>query len=367
MLVVYVGVASIVLSLLVLLGVEKIVARGNRQMAVAAETPASPQVPATAGGWRRGLIPALLVLMAVAIYFAISALTGQQAANVASLPAAESTPANADGDLDTLVKRLADKLASDPKSGDGWLLLAKTYGELRKFPEAAAAYEKAAGLLPPDATLLANWADSYVMAKGGKWDAAARRLLTQALALDPKHLKALALAGSEAFDRGDFPQAIALWKRMREAAPADSDDWKLADANIAEANSRLSGKAPAAATPAAAGEAPGVGGLITLSPKVLSKVSATDTVFVVAKSTEGGGPPLAVQRFKGSDFPIRFRLDDSSAIMPSRTISSASEVIISAMVSHSGQAEAKAGDVYGSPVKARLGADNLKLELDQVR
>jgi len=368
MLVVYVGVASIVLSLLVLLGVEKIVARGNRQTAVAAETPALPLEPTTAGAvWRRGLIPALLVLMAVAIYFAISALTGQPAADVASLPAAESTPANADGDLETLVKRLADKLASDPKNGDGWLLLAKTYGELRKFPEAAAAYEKAAGLLPPDATLLANWADSYVMAKGGKWDVAARRLLTQALAIDPKHLKALALAGSEAFDRGDYPQAIALWKRMREAAPADSDDWKLADANIAEASSRLSGKAPAVAAPAAVGEAPGVGGLITLSPKVLSKISATDTVFVVAKSTEGGGPPLAVQRFKGSDFPIRFRLDDSSAIMPSRTISSASEVIISAMVSHSGQAEAKAGDVYGSPVKARLGADNLKLELDQVR
>lgn len=406
--VVYIGAASIVLSLFLLWAVEKFVAKKGPKTDVAAElrelliakaegrisqdeydlqqaalhAAVLQAAPAAAAGmakpvYLRWLIPAVVVVLVVGGYWVTSSLDSQPSAghsagteDFSKLPGVEQkAQANSGGDLNTVAKRLADKMANDPKNGDGWLLLAKTYGELRKFPEAAAAYEKAAAILPPDALLLADWADAYVMSKGGKWDDAARKIVKRALDTDAKHVKSLALAGSEAFDRGEYKAAIALWKRMKEAAPADSMDQKLADSNIEEANARLSGKAPAA-VPVAAAEvvaAPGVGGLITLGAKVKAKVSAEDTVFVVAKVTEGGGPPLAVKRFKGSDFPIRFHLDDSAAIMPNRTISQHAEVLISAMVSKSGQAEAKAGDVFGAPVKVKLGSDNLKIELDQVR
>ncbi|HXE37774.1 MAG TPA: c-type cytochrome biogenesis protein CcmI, partial [Azonexus sp.] len=80
-----------------------------------------------------------------------------------------------------------------------------------------------------------------------------------------------------------------------------------------------------------------------------------------------GGPPLAVQRFKAADLPVQFKLDDSSAVMPGRTISQVAEVVLSAKVSRSGQAEAQAGDIYGAPLKVKVGAGNLKLELDQER
>ncbi|MBS1159249.1 MAG: hypothetical protein H6R15_1668 [Proteobacteria bacterium] len=399
--VVYIGVASIVLSLFLLWVVEKFVSKAATKTDVSAELRElllakaegrisqdeydvqqaalhatllqSAAAPGSAKpAYVRWLIPALVVLVVAGVYWGMTShdsppLGGTE--DFSKLPGAEPKPqANSGGDLNTVVKRLADKMANDPKNGDGWLLLAKTYGELRKFPEAAAAYEKAAAILPADATLLADWADAYVMSKGGKWDEAARKIVKRALEADAKHVKSLALAGSEAFDRAEYKAAIALWKRMKQAAPADSMDQKLADANIEEANARLSGKKPGEATAAVSpGEAPGVGGLITLSAKLSSKVAADDTVFVVAKATEGGGPPLAVKRFKGSDFPIRFRLDDSAAIMPSRTISQHAEVLVSAMVSKSGKADAKAGDIYGTPVKVKLGADNLKMELDQVR
>lgn len=159
-------------------------------------------------------------------------------------PQSQQPQANSGGDLNTVVKRLADKMAKDPNNGEGWLLLARTYGELRQPGEAANAYAKAAALLPPDAGSLAEWADARVQANGRKWDDETREIVKRALSADPRHLKALALAGSEAFDRADYKLAVNYWKRMQAAAPAGSMDAKLAEMNIQEANAKLAGKKP---------------------------------------------------------------------------------------------------------------------------
>lgn len=151
---------------------------------------------------------------------------------------------NSGGDLNMMVKRLADKMIKNPNNGDGWLLLARTYGELRQHKEAANAYAKAAALLPPDATLLADWADARVVTNERKWDAESRDIVKRALAADAKHLKSLSLAGSEAFDRADYKRAIEFWKRILVVAPGDSMDAKLAEKNIQEANDKLAGKKP---------------------------------------------------------------------------------------------------------------------------
>jgi len=153
------------------------------------------------------------------------------------------------GDLKVMVTRLSAKLNQDPKNGEGWALLAHTYVELRQHSEAEAAFAKAAALLPPDAKLFADWADAHVVAHDGKWDAQARDLTKRALAADPKNLKALALAGSEAFSRADYHQAISFWKDMQAAAPANSMHAKLAQVNIEEANAMLAGKKPGQAAP----------------------------------------------------------------------------------------------------------------------
>lgn len=146
------------------------------------------------------------------------------------------------GDLQTLVPRLREKLAADPGNGEGWLLLARSYGQLRQYGDAVAAYRRAAELLPADAGLLADWADAQVMANQGRWDDAARQLVGRALAVDRRHVKALALAGSAAFDRRDYGTAIGFWNEMKAAAPAASIEARLADANIAEAVRRRDAK-----------------------------------------------------------------------------------------------------------------------------
>lgn len=355
---VYIGLASITLSLLILLALAKF-----STAAPFGEAPSAPERKS----FRRWLLPLLLALAAAGSYWLYSSGSQKESPGQEVSPekaaAHNATPATSPGNLDTVVKKLADKLANDPGNGDGWLLLAKTYSELERFPEAAAAYEKAAALLPPDASMFADWADAYVMSKDRKWDAEARRMVERALAIDPRHVKTLALAGSEAFGRADYKTAIDYWKRMKAAAPADSTDRQLADNNIAEATARLSDKRPAEVP---AGNVSAVSGTVTVSPKLTAKVAPQDTVFIVAKGPDGG-PPLAVQRFKAADLPVQFKLDDSSAVMPGRTISQVAEVVLSAKVSRSGQAEAQAGDIYGTPLKVKVGAGNLKLELDQER
>ena len=291
-----------------------------------------------------------------------------QGASITALPMPNQLqPAapTAGGDLSEMAKRLADKLAKDPNNGDGWALLGHSYVELHKHAEAADAFAKAAAILRPDAALLADWADAYVMSHEHKWDKQSRDIVKRALAADPKHLKTLALAGSEAFDRADYKEAIAYWKRMKAAAPADSMDAKLADANMQEATARMGGKpsvSTAADTPAAAGDA-FIAGTVTLSAKLKGKIAAGDTVFVVAKTPDGNGPPLAVKRYSVSDLPVTFRLDEAAAIMPGRSLSTVPQALLLARISKSGNANQQPGDIQTTPLLVKVGTSNAKLEL----
>lgn len=182
------------------------------------------------------------VLAGVGVIF--NHFTGAPRVPAAASPQASAPPMPAapGGDLQALVPRLREKLAADPGNGEGWLLLARSYGQLRQYGDAVAAYRRAAELLPADAGLLADWADAQVMSRQGRWDDAARQLVGRALAIDRRHVKALALAGSAAFDRRDYGTAIGFWNEMKAVAPAGSIEARLAEANIAEAARRRDAK-----------------------------------------------------------------------------------------------------------------------------
>jgi cytochrome c-type biogenesis protein CcmH len=134
------------------------------------------------------------------------------------------------GDLRDLARPLADRLASNPDDGAGWMLLARTYVELRQFKEAVAAFEKASRLVPPDVSLLVDWAGAHVAASDGTWTPAARDILKKALALDSSNLKVLTLAVAEADSRGDSGQAGIYRKqvaRLSSSGPTKSIESEL--------------------------------------------------------------------------------------------------------------------------------------------
>lgn len=148
-------------------------------------------------------------------------------------------PANAQApDVQAMVDRLAARLQKEPDNGPGWQMLAKSHAALGRFADAAGAYAKAAALLPADAGLLADYADVLAMTQSGSFGGEPVRLIQKALAIDPNHPKALALAGTEAYRRGDYGNALRYWNRALETLPADSDLAASVRSGIAEAEKR---------------------------------------------------------------------------------------------------------------------------------
>ena len=81
-----------------------------------------------------------------------------------------------------------------------------------------------------------------------------------------------------------------------------------------------------------------VSGRITVASGVAAHIDPTDTVFVVARSTDGNPMPIAVLRRPAADLPFEFTLDDSASMRMGHGISQADTVNIDVKLSRSGDA-----------------------------
>ena len=113
-----------------------------------------------------------------------------------------------------MVERLARKLAENPDNPDGWAMLARSLVVLGRYGEAVAAFEKAVSNLE-DAALLADYADAVAMTQNGRLAGRAMQLVRRALKLDPANSKALALAGTDAFERKNYLDGLRYSGKRR--------------------------------------------------------------------------------------------------------------------------------------------------------
>lgn len=342
-------------------------------------TPAPAQPTAAAGPRLWGVALVGVVGVALAGYWwtgtpgaigqAPAAFTADAGVPPATSPgAAPVTKEQVEAMLARLVARLKDK----PEDVDGWLMLGRSYMALERPSEAVDAYRQALKLRPDDASLLADTADAIASVDGRGLDGEPMQMIEKALRLDPRNLKALALAGSAAFNRSDFAGAARYWDQVVSLGPADSKLVELARGGAAEARQR--GALPAAAPGASAPATPGaptaataatasVSGTVRLSPALQAQAAPGDTVFVFARAAEGGRMPLAILRRKVSDLPIRFTLDDSLSMSPAARISSAGRVIVGARISKSGQAMPQPGDLEGLSAPVAVGATGVVVDI----
>jgi cytochrome c-type biogenesis protein CcmH len=109
-----------------------------------------------------------------------------------------------------------------------------------------------------------------------------------------------------------------------------------------------------------------VSGTITIAAALAGQAGPTDTVFVFARAADGPRMPLAVLRKQVKDLPFEFKLDDSMAMSPAATISSAGRVVVGVRVSKSGDAMAQNGDLTGQSAPVSPGATGLKIEIAEV-
>jgi cytochrome c-type biogenesis protein CcmH len=133
----------------------------------------------------------------------------------------------------------------------------------------------------------------------------------------------------------------------------------------------LAAAASAQAEPAApakpSGQSLAISGKASIAPSLAGKGSATDTLFVFARETNGPPMPVAIMRATKKDLPFTFRLDDSNSMMPSRTLSDVAMVVIVARLSKSGQAMPQSGDLEGMSQPVKPGVDGVTVVIDHER
>lgn len=332
--------------------------------------------------WKSAWLLALGVPLLVATIY--SRVGSPQAIEAPPPPPVASLGADnvTDAQVEELVTKLAAAMEQKPDDLAGWTLLARTYAVLQRFTEASKAYARATALAPNDAQLLADHADVLAMLQGQKISGEPARLVTRALQIDPKNLKALALAGGAAFEAGQYPQAIEYWTMARQLSPADTPFSENLDRSLVDARRALQGGTPGTpaepeATTAAPGtsaqslpSAPGpahVSGVVSLSPALAAKAAPGDTVFIFARAAEGPRMPLAILRRTVADLPISFTLDDAMAMSPAMKLSNFPVVVVGARVSKSGNALPSPGDLSGQVAGVKLGAEGLQVVIDTVQ
>ena len=266
-----------------------------------------------------------------------------------------------------MVAKLDARMRANPDDPAGWTMLARSYAVLGRFKEASEAYANAVARAPNDAQLLADYADTLAMAQEQKLEGEPERLIERALAIDPKNVKALALAGTVAFNRKDYTKAIEYWERILPVVPPDSETAQAVRASISEARAFATG-APAPAS-TASGSAPSsagarVSGTVKLAPALAAKVEPGDTVFIFARAVDGPRMPLAILRRQARDLPITFTLDDSMAMTPQMKLSSFPKVVVGARVSKQANATPQPGDLQGYTAPVDVGSNSIDLVID---
>jgi cytochrome c-type biogenesis protein CcmH len=275
--------------------------------------------------------------------------------------------------IEAMVAGLAARLRENPQDTEGWKMLGRSYAVLGRFPDAVAAYAKAAERAPRDAPLLADFADVLAMSRGGSLEGEPEKLIQRALEIEPTNLKALALAGTAAYDRKDFEVAAGYWQRMLPLVAADSEDARVIRSNVDEAR-KLAGigaepagatGAPAAPAPAAAA-APGVRGRVRVADGLKGKFGPDDTLFIYARAAGGPPMPLAVLRRRARELPLEFALDDSMAMAPGMALSAHPRVVITARISRTGNAIPQPGDLTGASPQVANDAQGVNVVVDTI-
>lgn len=271
---------------------------------------------------------------------------------------------HADVDIQSVVARLENELQQNADNPEGWYLLGSSYMSLKRFAEAAQAFEKLRELVGDEPDLLVREADALAMANQGVLSGAPENLLERALALNPDHPVALWLSGIAADRRGDVEGALRYWQRA-EPLFADNPQSQAELRNqIVRAKGRLSDGSATTVTaekssPPAKADVAGNGAIqvrVSLDDALVSEVSGNETLFILARAVAGPPMPLAVVRRRAADLPLVVILDDGMAMMPNLKLSGQEQVTVVAKLSRSGNAATQSGDFIGEVTPVIPGA-----------
>ncbi|WP_141439950.1 c-type cytochrome biogenesis protein CcmI [Vreelandella titanicae] len=254
-----------------------------------------------------------------------------------------------DGSLAMYIERMEEQAERQPDNPNVWSELFPLYRETGQMPKAVDALERLIeieGRIPP---LLAQLAQiRFFMAERELTDEV-QALVDETLEQDPRQPTVLGLLGINAFDNGDYEQAIDHWRRAIANIEDPNTVSSLRD-GIRVAQERL-GIEPEEAV----AEGTGIRVRVSLDEELVGRVDGDASVFITARDIEGELPPLAVVRAQVSELPMTVTLDNSAAMSPQAQISQVQEARLVVRVSPSGQAAPQPGDLFGDLESVSIG------------
>ena len=254
--------------------------------------------------------------------------------------------------VEEMVAGLARRLEAEPDDLRGWAMLGRSYSVLSRHRDAARAYAQANRLSGgQNAELLIAEAEALALTREQDFEGRPSRLLDEALALEPNHVRGLWYAVLAAGQRGDSAAQQDYLERLRAQPELPPE---LAEILAAQ----FGADAPAAATAAVTVEVD--------ASDAARRSAAGSVLFVFAKARNGPPMPLAVHRQPApSSWPIEVTLDDSMAMVAGRNLSSAQVWTLTARLSHSGQAQAASGDWQGQVEADSATPEPVRIRIDQ--
>lgn len=258
--------------------------------------------------------------------------------------------------VDYIVQQMQARTQAQAENPEAWLALARTYRNLQRYTDAAAAYAHANALKPANATALAEQGELLANLADGDMSGRPLALFHQALVVDPKQTKALFYLGLWSYLQKDKANALQFWQTLA-LQPLPSALVKVLRKKVEQ----LGGQWPG----------PGQGSLrlnlqISLDPALRAQLPAEGVLFVYAKHPQGPPRPVAAVRIENLQFPQRVALSDADAVMGQK-LSASQRWLVTARISAAGQAMAQSGDLYGEKLvtlpMARAGQIKIRIHL----
>ncbi|MFA3761818.1 c-type cytochrome biogenesis protein CcmI [Yersinia sp. 2544 StPb PI] len=284
----------------------------------------------------------ILVVVAVGLYLKTGGLAQVQAWHqvVAQMPELRARVANERAEplsmeeVARLGLGLRTSLQQDIANVNDWMMLGRVGMALNNATTATQAFAKAYQLAPDNEDVRLGYAEVLTRSNDPQDNQLATQMLRTMVGQDHTNLRAMSLLAFNAFEQGDFKQAIGAWEVMLKLLPAGDSRIEVIKRSIQQAKSQ------------AGQETATLGIEVSLSSDAAQKLPQQGTLIISV--TDGANPvPVAVKQLPVSRFPLLVTLDDSNAMMPERLLSSLSQVKVRARLSQDGTANPQSGDWFG--------------------
>jgi len=247
-----------------------------------------------------------------------------------------------------MITDLEARLEKEPDI-EGYILLARSYISLQRFPDAVEAWHKAWELSEgKSADVSLGYAEALILADRRTLKTGAVDLLEFAITELPNDPRALWYGGLSAAERGQNEIAIQRFSLLLES------DLPVEFRMVVQEQLAKLGATPALASEGGNADEEGtsivIEATIELDPALAELLPPNATLFVFAQDSKRPGPPIAAKRLSAAAFPITAVLTDADVMIKGNSLARASELKIAARISASGNPISKPGDLYGEVI-----------------